>query len=116
MKSADWKNVKVGTSLILADVHTGVYKVRVHEIDVEIAVDFPTYHKARPYGLTRDRGVVKISLDGVVQLASLSDLIKSTQSKYIELLAAYNRYLTYKASMETTQTEFQTLVNTERQK
>ncbi|MBA7595155.1 hypothetical protein ES703_02114 [subsurface metagenome] len=116
MKVADWKNVKVGTTLILADIHRGVFRVRVTEIDVEITVDHPTYHKARPYGLTKDRGIVQIMVGETVELGNLLELIKFTTSMFNTLTKNYLLYSSYLDTANEFKEAFRDLVNIEKAK
>lgn len=116
MKVEDWKNVKVGKTLILADVTRGIFRVRVTEIDVEITVEHPTYHKARPYGLTADKGTVKIMVGETEELASLVDLIKFKTGLFNTLTKNYLLYSSYLDTANEYKEAFQNAVNTEKAK
>lgn len=116
MKSADWKDVKIGTNLILADFTRGVFRVRVTEIDVEIAVEHPTYHKARPYGLTKDRGIVKIRVGDKEELGNLAELIKFKTAMFNTLSHDYDKYRAYQNSADAYKEVFRDKVNIEKAK
>ena len=104
MKSELWSKVKRGDYLIYADEYDGVQKVKVTEIDISIEVFEPEYKKVQPYGLTADKGYVKISwkVDEVehVIAENLANLIRFNLSWFGHLKAAYNKWQEYRATAD----------------
>jgi len=99
MKSKFWKDVKVHQQLIYPTEEYGVLKVEVIEVNVKIAVDLPTFHYDYPYGMTAEKGTVRIrfSLNGVVHedVESLENLVAYSEKAFRELTKAYNLWQAY---------------------
>jgi len=116
MKSKDWKNVKVHQWLIYPTEEYGVLKVEVIEVDVKIAVDLPTFHYDRPYGLTKDTGTVKIKFtyEEVVreEIQNLANLVAYSDTAFRELLRAYNEWQAYLNTANSYKQEYLSLIQT----
>jgi len=99
MKSKFWKDVKVHQQLIYPTEEYGVLKVEVIEVNVKIAVDLPTFHYDYPYGLTKDKGTVRIryTLNDVVHedVENLENLVAYSETSFRELTRAFNEWQAY---------------------
>jgi len=116
LKSKDWKYVKLHQWIIYASEYYGVLKAEVIEIDIKIAVDLPTFHYDYPYGLTAEKGTVKIRyvLDDVTHeiIENLAHAVKYSEKSYRELLAAYNMWQTYLSTANSYKEEFNRVLQT----
>jgi len=116
LKSEDWKNVKIHQWLIYPSEDYGVLKVEVIEVDVKIVVELPTFHYDRPYGLTKDTGVIRIkyTYNDVVQevTENLSNLVAYSDTTYRELLRAYNEWQAYLNTANSYKQEYLSLIQT----
>ena len=120
MKSSKWKDVKVHQQMIYPTEQYGVLKAEVIEIDVKIAIELPTFHYDRPYGLTKLTGVVRIrhALNDVPteRVESLEHLIAFNQTLFTQLTKAYQDWQDYLATANSYKQAYQTLVRTETEK
>jgi len=114
MKSSKWKDVKVHDLLIYAREDLGVVKCEVIEIDVKIAEPLPTFHYDRPYGLTKESGVIRIkyTINGVTRevVENLANLVAYTDTSFRELTAAYNLWQAYLNTANSYKAELLTLI------
>jgi hypothetical protein len=119
MKSKDWKNVKVHQWLIYPSEDYGVLKCEVIEVDVKIAEPLPTYHYDYPYGLTAEKGTVKIryTLNDVIQeeVENLANLVAYSETAFRELLRAYNEWQAYLNTANSYKEVFNTLIQNRKQ-
>lgn len=113
MKSEEWKRVKRGQMLILANTTVGVVKATVIELDIEVEVTYPTYRKERPWGLTAESGTVKIQYDETEAIVNLQDLIKYSPGLFARLRKAYNDWQQYNDYAVAYQESFNTLISEE---
>jgi len=99
MKSSQWKDVKVHQQLIYPTEEYGVLKVEVIEVNVKIAVDLPTFHYDYPYGMTKDKGTVRIryTLNDVdhEDVENLENLVAYSETSCRELTRAFNEWQAY---------------------
>jgi len=116
MKSEDWKDVKVHDMVIYPSEEYGVNKCEVTEIDVKIVEPLPTYHYERPYGLTKESGVVKIkyTYNDVVreEIQNLANLVAWSTTIYRDLLRAYNEWQAYLATANSYKETYLTMIQT----
>jgi len=119
MKSKDWKDFKVHQQLIYPSEDYGVLKCEVTEVDVKIVVELPTFHYDRPYGLTKDTGIIRIkyTYNDVIQevTENLSNLVAYTETAFRELLKAYNLWQAYLNTANSYKQEFLQLLTTKQE-
>ena len=105
MKTELWSKVKRGDYLIYADETDGVQKVKVTEIDIAVETLEPEYKKEQPYGLTAEKGYVRIywKADGIEYniVENLANLIRFNLTWYTKLKKAYDDWQKVEASART---------------
>jgi hypothetical protein len=114
MKFQDWKDVKVHDLVIYPSEDYGVLQAEIIEVDVKIVENLPTFHYEYPFGLTKDKGTVRIkyTLNLITReiIESLANLVAYTPRNFQELLKAYNDWQTYFVSANSYKEVFNTLI------
>jgi len=89
----------VHQQLIYPTEEYGVLKVEVIEVDVKIVQELPTFHYDYPYGMTKDKGTVRIryTLNDVVHedVENLANLVAYSETSFRELTRAFNEWQAY---------------------
>jgi len=106
----------VHQQLIYPTEEYGVLKVEVIEVNVKIAVDLPTFHYDYPYGMTKDKGTVRIryTLNEVVHedVENLENLVAYSETAFRELTRAFNEWQAYLATANSYKETFLTMIQT----
>jgi len=113
LKSEEWKRVRRGQTLILANTTVGVVKATVIELDVEVEVTHPTYRKERPWGLTAESGTVKLRYGETEIIENLQNLMKYSPGRFAHLARAYDLWDTYTNYAAAYRDAFNTLISEE---
>ena len=110
MKRELWAKVKVGTLVIYADEYEGVFRGKVTEIDIRIYEEGPPSRWARPYGLTKTTGTVRIQYNSLSKIENLADLVTYGTRKYAVLRRDWSQWQRQKAAAEALQATFRARV------